>query len=81
MNPHLESCSPATCATLVSCKLIYKIKTKSDSYVDRYKARLIARGFTHEYGVDYDETFIHVTKMTFIRTLLALEASRQWPLY
>nr|XP_009623548.1 uncharacterized protein LOC104114738 [Nicotiana tomentosiformis]XP_033516793.1 uncharacterized protein LOC104114738 [Nicotiana tomentosiformis] len=37
------------------CKCIFSIKHKPDGTIDRYKARLIARGFTQTYGVDYQE--------------------------
>ena len=59
----------------ISYKCIYKIKTKSDGSVEWYKARLVARGFTHKYGTDYEEAFALVAKMTFIRTLVALVAA------
>lgn len=41
----------------VSCKWICKIKTRADSSLGRYKERLIARGFSQEHGIDYEETF------------------------
>uniref|UniRef100_A0A2N9GJZ0 Integrase catalytic domain-containing protein n=1 Tax=Fagus sylvatica TaxID=28930 RepID=A0A2N9GJZ0_FAGSY len=65
----------------IGCKWVYKIKTRSDGTVDRYKARLVAKGFTQEYGIDYEETFAPVARLSSIRTLIAVSASRHWPLF
>ena len=65
----------------IGCKWIYKIKTRSDGIVDRYKARLVAMGFTQEYGIDYEETFAPVARLSSVRTLIAVSAARKWPLF
>jgi len=58
----------------VSCKWVFKIKQGTNGELERYKARLVARGFTQTYRVDYNETFAPVTKFTSIRCILALAA-------
>jgi hypothetical protein len=62
----------------ITCKWVYKVKTRSDGSLERYKARLIARGFQQEQGRDYDETFAPVAHMTTIHTLLVVAFVREW---
>ena len=59
----------------IGCKWVYKIKTRSDGIVDRYKARLVARRITQEYGIDYEETFAHVARLSSVMTLISISAT------
>ena len=62
---------------VIGCKWVYKIKTRSDGTIDRYKARLVSRGFTQEYVIDYEETFAHVARLSSVRTLIVISAARK----
>ncbi|CAN6715092.1 unnamed protein product [Malus baccata var. baccata] len=65
----------------VGCKWVFKLKRKSDGSIERYKGRLVAKGFHQQPGVDFYETFSPVVKPTTIRTVLSLAVSFGWPLH
>ena len=65
----------------IGCKWVYKIKTRSDGTIDHYKARLVSRGFTQEYEIDYEETFAQVARLSSVRTLIAISVARKWPVF
>lgn len=59
---------------VVTNRWVLRIKRKPNGEIERYRARLVARGFTQIKGIDYHETYSPVVNTTFIRILLALAA-------
>jgi len=54
---------------------------KPNGSLNRYKARLVALGNKKENGIDYDETFALVAKMTTVITVLSIATSKGWSLH
>ena len=64
----------------ISSKWVYKVKLNLDGTLERLKARLVIRGFTQQYGVNYQEVFSPVVKMATIRIIIALATTNKWHL-
>ena len=60
---------------------MYKIKYIYDGSIERYKARLVAEGFTQVEGLDFHETFAPVAKMSSVQCFLIVVVSKNWELH
>ncbi|KAH9320396.1 hypothetical protein KI387_044496, partial [Taxus chinensis] len=72
---------------MVRCKWVYQIKYAVDGSIDKYKALLVAKGFSQVEGIDYSDNFSPVSKMDFVCLVLAMfrrslyslkQAPRDW---
>jgi len=59
----------------------YKKKFNADGSIDKYKERLVAKGYSQKEGIYYEDTFALVAKMNKIRIMIALATKYDWKLH
>jgi hypothetical protein len=59
----------------MGCKWVFKKKLRSYGTIDKYKVRLVAKGYTQKEGEDFFDTYSPISRLTTIRVLLSLAAS------
>jgi len=65
---------------IVGCKWVLRIKKNSAGEIEKYKAQLVAHGFTQIHGVDYYEMYTPVACLVTVRLLLAIANRNKWPI-
>uniref|UniRef100_A0A2N9ICE2 Integrase catalytic domain-containing protein n=1 Tax=Fagus sylvatica TaxID=28930 RepID=A0A2N9ICE2_FAGSY len=65
----------------IGVKWVYKMKKNAKGEVERYKARLVVKGYSQQQGIDCDEVFAPVARLETIRLLIALAAQNKWSIF
>ena len=66
---------------VVKSKWVFRVKTNELGEVEKYKARVVAKGFSQVEGIDYDQTFSPTVRFESIRQLVAMGASKGMKMY
>ena len=64
--------TPPKDCKVINCKWVFKCKLGEHGQVERYKARLVAQGYSQRPGIDYEETFSPVVRFESVRSVIAL---------
>ena len=68
-------------ADLVDCRWVYKIKTTSSGDISRWRARIVARGYSQRPGIDYNEEEVYAPVVSYdtLRTCLSIATATDYP--
>lgn len=66
--------------TVIDNRWVYKIKDAVSNEPKRYRARLVVKGYTQKYDIDYKETFSPVAKFSSIRSIFAIASHKKMSL-
>jgi len=67
--------------TPIGCKWLFKPKMNADGSIEKLKPRLVAKGYSQQEGIDFDDTFAPVEKLNTIRMLISLAIKCNWELH
>ena len=66
---------------LIGLKWVFKVKRNADGSINKFKSRLVAKGYVQEQGIDFDEVFAPVARLETIRLLIALAVAEKWEIH
>ena len=67
--------------SLIGVKWVYKTKVNEKGEIDRFKSRLVAKGFSQQPGIDFGETFSPVARLATVRKVLDTTTQKKWKVY
>jgi hypothetical protein len=62
----------------IGSKWLYKYKFKEYGSIDKYNARLVAKGYSQKEGIYYEDTFAPIAKLNTIRLSISLSTKHNW---
>ena len=65
----------------IGVKWIFKTKRNADGEIKKHKARLIAKRYKQQYGVDYEDVFALVERMEIVRLMISLADQKRWKIF
>lgn len=77
---HGKECQDLKKKNVIGSQWVFKRKYKPDGTIERFKAKLVAKGYNQQYGLDYQETFSSVVKVGTVRLALAMANCYGWKL-
>ncbi|GKV39929.1 hypothetical protein SLEP1_g47623 [Rubroshorea leprosula] len=66
---------------VIGVKGVFRTKLNPDGLVNKYKAKLVIKGYAQQQGVDFSETFAPVVRHDTIKLLFAISAQNDWKVY
>jgi hypothetical protein len=62
----------------IACRWVYKVKTDENGALNKFRARLVVKGFAQREGIDYKELFSPTARFDTIRTMLSIAAEEKY---
>ena len=66
---------------MVGSRRIFNVKHVADGSIEKYKAIIVAKGFSQVEGIDYEDTFAHVARYSYIREIFSLVVQMGWKIH
>lgn len=66
---------------VIGVKWVFRTKLIADSSINKHKVRLVVKGYSQIFGVDYSDTFAPVARLDTIKLILAVAAQKGWKVY